>query len=323
MQNLLQSLGLSVDNPNLMPRLHIRKVLTMSPIEMVGMVKEAAGGQSAQAVLPTVKAHFGTTLDALRPDLASQVRIEPQEGRPIDEGLVLLIKTRVAGDLLPLVQARDELSGGIGVAIAIAFVLSLVRLKPSPIMIFDELTDGVDYDVKQGFGEVVQSLSKLGQIIVGACYAGNGILSNGNVVFQTKFRTSMPAYRVSTEVHRAVNPALAARRVERRQWIQWRTELDRMLLLCAADKASVAIGTADHLGVLARLVKDGRAYLVRIILAQIDQRWMEALDRGTLRSACGTPSGTPAAEWNAERTAAAAVDAIVKEFEYSCVTLQR
>ena len=96
-----------------------------------------------------------------------------------------------------------------------------------------------------------------------------------------------------------------------------------MLLLCAADKASVAIGPADHLGVLARLVKDGRADLVRMILAQIDQRGMEALDRGTLRSACGTPSGTPAAEWNAERTAAAAVDAIVKEFEYSCVTLQR
>jgi structural maintenance of chromosome 2 len=121
----------------------------------------------------------------------STASLVPLEGRTIYDGLELTVSfTNVRKSL-------QELSGGQRSLIALSFILALLKFKPAPVYILDEIDAALDLSHTYNIGKMLRNSFKSAQFIVVSLK--EGMFSNANVVFKTSFRDS------NSQVERTVN----------------------------------------------------------------------------------------------------------------------
>jgi structural maintenance of chromosome 2 len=121
----------------------------------------------------------------------SRASLVPLEGHTIYDGLEMTVYfTNVRKSL-------QELSGGQRSLIALALILALLKFKPAPVYILDEIDAALDLSHTQNIGRMLRNSFKSAQFIVVSLK--EGMFNNANVVFRTSFRDS------NSKVERTVN----------------------------------------------------------------------------------------------------------------------
>lgn len=109
-----------------------------------------------------------------------QAKLEPQEGQPIEDGLCVKV---AFGSVWK--QSLLELSGGQRSLVALSLVLSLLRFKPAPVYILDEIDAALDLSHTQNIGQMIRTHFQQSQFLVVSLK--EGMFNNANVLFRTKF----------------------------------------------------------------------------------------------------------------------------------------
>jgi len=125
-----------------------------------------------------VNKDFGSIFSTLLP--GANAKLEPQEGCPVEEGLIVKV-----GFGQVWKQSLLELSGGQRSLIALSLVLSLLRFKPAPVYILDEIDAALDLSHTQNIGAMIRTHFKQSQFLVVSLK--EGMFNNANVLFRTKF----------------------------------------------------------------------------------------------------------------------------------------
>eukprot|EP00658_Telonema_sp_P-2_P042425 TRINITY_DN3045_c0_g2_i2.p1 TRINITY_DN3045_c0_g2~~TRINITY_DN3045_c0_g2_i2.p1 ORF type:complete len:341 (-),score=157.34 TRINITY_DN3045_c0_g2_i2:286-1308(-) len=121
---------------------------------------------------------FGSIFQTLLP--GTNAKLEPQEGKTVLDGL----EVRVAfGGVWK--QSLQELSGGQRSLLALSLVLAMLRFKPAPMYILDEVDAALDMSHTQNIGQMLKKHFPQSQFIVVSLK--DGMFSNANVLFKTKF----------------------------------------------------------------------------------------------------------------------------------------
>lgn len=121
-------------------------------------------------------------------DIVSQVlpgttaTLEPPEGMEVHQGLELIVSFN------NLQKSLTELSGGQRSLIALGLVLALLKFKPAPVYILDEVDSALDLSHTQNIGKMLRKSFQNAQFIVVSLK--EGMWNNANVVFRTSFRDS-------------------------------------------------------------------------------------------------------------------------------------
>ena len=83
-------------------------------------------------------------------------------------------------------ESLTELSGGQRSLTALALILSLLKYRPAPFYILDEVDAALDLSHTQNIGNLLKKRFKSSQFIVVSLK--EGMFTNANVLFKTKFR---------------------------------------------------------------------------------------------------------------------------------------
>ncbi|CDF34566.1 unnamed protein product, partial [Chondrus crispus] len=125
-----------------------------------------------------VDSDFGNIFSDLLP--GTSARLEPPEGKSVEDGLEI----RVAfGDVWK--DSLSELSGGQRSLIALSLILAMLRFKPAPMYILDEVDAALDLSHTQNIGRMLRRHFSGSQFIVVSLK--EGMFGNANVIFRTKF----------------------------------------------------------------------------------------------------------------------------------------
>jgi len=121
---------------------------------------------------------FGTIFSTLLP--GTSAKLQPPEDGTILDGL----EVKVAfGDTWK--QSLTELSGGQRSLLALSLILALLRFKPAPMYILDEIDAALDPSHTQNIGTMLRTHFSQSQFIVVSLK--EGMFSNANIIFRTKF----------------------------------------------------------------------------------------------------------------------------------------
>ncbi|KAI9206146.1 RecF/RecN/SMC [Polychytrium aggregatum] len=135
--------------------------------------------EALQKTWEKVNRDFGAIFGELLP--GNDAKLEPPEGQDITEGLE--VKVALGGVWK---QSLTELSGGQRSLVALALILSLLRFKPAPMYILDEVDAALDLSHTQNIGQLLKTRFKGSQFIIVSLK--DGMFSNANVLFRTRFR---------------------------------------------------------------------------------------------------------------------------------------
>lgn len=125
-----------------------------------------------------VNEDFGNIFSDLLP--GTSARLEPPEGKSVEDGLEI----RVAfGEVWK--DSLSELSGGQRSLIALSLILAMLRFKPAPMYILDEVDAALDLSHTQNIGRMLRRHFSGSQFIVVSLK--EGMFGNANVIFRTKF----------------------------------------------------------------------------------------------------------------------------------------
>ena len=125
-----------------------------------------------------VNKSFGEIFSTLLP--GTNAKLEPPEGGTLEDGLEI----RVAlGNVWK--DSLSELSGGQRSLIALSFILAMLRFKPAPMYILDEVDAALDLSHTQNIGRMLRKHFKGSQFIVVSLK--EGMFQNANIIFRTKF----------------------------------------------------------------------------------------------------------------------------------------
>ncbi|KAI0565202.1 Structural maintenance of chromosomes protein [Gracilaria domingensis] len=125
-----------------------------------------------------VNEDFGNIFSDLLP--GTSAKLEPPEGKSVESGLEI----RVAfGGVWK--DSLSELSGGQRSLIALSLILAMLRFKPAPMYILDEVDAALDLSHTQNIGRMLRRHFTGSQFIVVSLK--EGMFSNANVIFRTKF----------------------------------------------------------------------------------------------------------------------------------------
>ena len=125
-----------------------------------------------------VNGDFGSIFSTLLP--GTDARLEIPEGGSLMDGL----EFRVAfGNVWK--DNLTELSGGQRSLLALSLILSLLRFKPAPMYILDEIDAALDLNHTQNIGQMLKTHFKESQFIIVSLK--EGMFKNANVLFKTKF----------------------------------------------------------------------------------------------------------------------------------------
>ena len=152
--------------------------------------------ETLQKTWTKVNGDFGSIFSMLLPN--AYAKLEPQEGCPVEEGLIVKVGFGEGGKVA-WKQSLTELSGGQRSLIALSLVLSLLRFKPAPIYILDEVDAALDLSHTQNIGKMIKAHFKQSQFLIVSLK--EGMFNNANVIFRTTF---LQADGFST-VNRTVN----------------------------------------------------------------------------------------------------------------------
>lgn len=121
---------------------------------------------------------FGNIFTDLLP--GTSAKLEPPEGKTVEDGLEI----RVAfGGVWK--DSLSELSGGQRSLIALSLILAMLRFKPAPMYILDEVDAALDLSHTQNIGRMLRRHFSGSQFIVVSLK--EGMFGNANVIFRTKF----------------------------------------------------------------------------------------------------------------------------------------
>ena len=134
-----------------------------------------------EALLTTwkkVDADLGSIFSTLLP--GTMAKLEPVEGTSFMDGLE--VKVAFGGVWK---ESLSELSGGQKSLLALSLILAMLLFKPAPIYILDEVDAALDLSHTQNIGRMIKSHFPQSQFIVVSLK--EGMFSNANVIFRTKF----------------------------------------------------------------------------------------------------------------------------------------
>ena len=138
--------------------------------------------EALQKTWAKVNTDFGSIFETLLP--GAHAKLDPQEGCPVEEGLIVKVGFgSKAGTVWK--QSLQELSGGQRSLIALSLVLSLLRFKPAPVYILDEVDAALDLSHTQNIGKMIKAHFTQSQFLVVSLK--EGMFNNANVIFRTKF----------------------------------------------------------------------------------------------------------------------------------------
>ncbi|GAA5922143.1 condensin subunit SMC2 [Sporobolomyces koalae] len=126
-----------------------------------------------------VNTEFGNIFAELLP--GNFCKLQPLEGKEITFGLE--VKVRL-GQVWK--ASLTELSGGQRSLIALSLIMSLLRFKPAPMYILDEIDAALDLSHTENIGRLFRTRFKGSQFIVVSLK--DGLFANANVLFRTRFR---------------------------------------------------------------------------------------------------------------------------------------
>ena len=131
-----------------------------------------------QTTWKKVDGDLGSIFSTLLP--GTMAKLEPVEGTSFMDGLE--VKVAFGGVWK---ESLSELSGGQKSLLALSLILAMLLFKPAPIYILDEVDAALDLSHTQNIGRMIKSHFPQSQFIVVSLK--EGMFSNANVIFRTKF----------------------------------------------------------------------------------------------------------------------------------------
>ena len=128
---------------------------------------------------------FGTLLPGARAMLAANEAVVNGNGQGKRKELVG-VEFRVGFGKDAWKESLSELSGGQRSLVALSLILSLLRFRPAPLYILDEIDAALDLSHTQNIGRIIREKFANAQFIIVSLK--EGMFSNANVIFQTKFQ---------------------------------------------------------------------------------------------------------------------------------------
>mmetsp|Transcript_545 Transcript_545/g.1308 ORF Transcript_545/g.1308 Transcript_545/m.1308 type:complete len:217 (-) Transcript_545:274-924(-) len=125
-----------------------------------------------------VNKDFGSIFSACLP--GTSAKLNPQEGKSVMEGLEVKVAFNGVWK-----QSLTELSGGQRSLLALSLILALLRFKPAPMYILDEVDAALDLSHTQNIGQMLKKHFPQSQFVVVSLK--EGMFNNANVIFRTKF----------------------------------------------------------------------------------------------------------------------------------------
>ncbi|KAA8497009.1 Structural maintenance of chromosomes protein 2-1 [Porphyridium purpureum] len=149
-----------------------------------------------EAVWVKVNASFSSIFSTLLP--GSMCKLEPPEGATYEQGLEIKV-----GFGATWKKSLSELSGGQRSLIALSLILALLRFKPAPMYILDEVDSALDLSHTQNIGRMIKAHFKNSQFLVVSLK--EGMFNNANVLFRTKFVDGVSTVSVQRNLPSAKN----------------------------------------------------------------------------------------------------------------------
>ncbi|GAA5892437.1 hypothetical protein JCM6882_005616 [Rhodosporidiobolus microsporus] len=137
-----------------------------------------------------VNGEFGNIFAELLP--GNFCKLQPLEGKEITAGLE--VKVRL-GSVWK--ASLTELSGGQRSLIALSLIMSLLRFKPAPMYILDEVDAALDLSHTENIGRLFRTRFKGSQFIVVSLK--DGLFANANVLFRARFREGTSVVERTTQ----------------------------------------------------------------------------------------------------------------------------
>lgn len=125
-----------------------------------------------------VNSSFGQIFSELLP--GTSAKLEPPENKALSAGLEIRVAFGAVWK-----DSLSELSGGQRSLIALSLILAMLRFKPAPMYILDEVDAALDLSHTQNIGRMLRRHFSGSQFIVVSLK--EGMFHNANVIFRTKF----------------------------------------------------------------------------------------------------------------------------------------
>lgn len=125
-----------------------------------------------------VNANFGSIFSTLLP--GAQAKLVPPAGKSFMSGLEVKI-----GFNNQWKETLTELSGGQRSLVALSLILAMLKYKPAPLYILDEVDAALDLSHTQNIGAMLKAHFKNSQFVIVSLK--DGMFNNANVLFRTKF----------------------------------------------------------------------------------------------------------------------------------------
>lgn len=125
-----------------------------------------------------VSQYFGSIFETLLP--GAQASLIPAQGDDFLSGLV--VKVGFNGMWK---ESLNELSGGQRSLVALSLILAMLKFKPAPLYILDEVDAALDMSHTQNIGNMLKKHFTNSQFIIVSLK--DGMFNNANVLFKTKF----------------------------------------------------------------------------------------------------------------------------------------
>ena len=147
--------------------------------------------KALEATWRCVSASLGSIFSALLPGASASLALAGSEAEGVMGGLELRVAFGgVAKDSL------SELSGGQRSLLALSLILALLKYKPAPLYILDEIDAALDLSHTQNIGHVLKTHFGEAQFIVVSLK--EGMFNHANVLFRTKFVDGVSAVMRTT-----------------------------------------------------------------------------------------------------------------------------
>jgi structural maintenance of chromosome 2 len=125
-----------------------------------------------------VNTNFGSIFSTLLP--GTQAKLEPPEGSSFLKGLEVKVGFNGVWK-----ESLTELSGGQRSLVALSLILAMLKYKPAPLYILDEVDAALDLSHTQNIGSMLKAHFKNSQFVIVSLK--DGMFNNANVLFRTKF----------------------------------------------------------------------------------------------------------------------------------------
>jgi structural maintenance of chromosome 2 len=144
-----------------------------------------------EATWAQVTEDFGKIFSTLLP--GTSAKLEPVAGKSVVEG----VQVRVAFSGV-WKESLSELSGGQRSLVALSLILALLRFKPAPMYILDEVDAALDLSHTQNIGIMLRKHFSNSQFVVVSLK--EGMFNNANCLFRTKFLDGVSTVRRTTAI---------------------------------------------------------------------------------------------------------------------------